>query len=182
MANYMSGPALTFNAKAVRTSTFEQIERACKAANARLGSEHRLEPEAIVEGGFVFVDWPGKQPGQYKTVRFSFERWPFVSDGTAAEGPTGTTMVLGPRDRDRISTHLKAFHGAPAFTRNEVTAVANALAACFAGCRVVRVPSDKALRSDYLCHAGSEMAAPPGAAKRQAPHREHEGAKRARAC
>ena len=151
MANYTNGPCLKFPRKASRLATFQQIQDACTVASARLGNGYRLEPEAITEGGFLFADWPGKQPGQYKSVRF-FNlkgRWPTISNGTAGNGPTGMASSIGPDSRNRIALFLKAFYGAPAFTRAEVVAVAESLAACYNGCRVTHVPSDKQLKREY---------------------------------
>jgi hypothetical protein len=118
-----------------------------------LGSDYVLEPEAITEGGCSFVSWPGKQPGQYKCVRFSFAvgKWPWITNGEAKE--EDMDRQLGPDTRNRLGTYLKALYGAPAFTRAEVVAVAEALHACFPGSRLVCVPSEARLRRDYKSNA-----------------------------
>ena len=155
MANYMSGFELRFPTGASRLASFRDIQEACAKANERLGSGYVLEPEAITEGGFSFVSWPGKQPGQYKCVRFYFAvgKWPSITNGEAAE--KDMDRQLGPDTRNRLDTHLKALYGAPAFTRAEVVAVAEALHACFPGSRLVCVPSEARLRNDYKSNARS---------------------------
>ena len=150
MANYMPGPLLRFGKGAPRSTTFRDIQDAAVAASARLGKGYLLEPEEITEGGFMFTEWPGMQPGQYKTVRFhGFRRWPFLENDAVKGGASAAATILKVRDGNDLGLYLKAFHGAPVFTRAEVVIVAESLAACFDDCRIVRVPSDSRLRGDY---------------------------------
>lgn len=153
MANYTSGFSLHFPPRAERLASFRRIRLACAEANERLGSDYVLEPEAIVEGGVNFAVWPGKQPGQYKCVRIFFHvgKWPWIKNGEADE--EDMNRKLGPDERNRLDTKLKALYGAPAFSRAEVVAVAEALQACFPGSRLVRVPSEASLRRDYKRNA-----------------------------
>ena len=139
-------------------ASFRRIREACAEANERLGSDYVLEPDESTDGGFNFASWPGKQPGQYKAIRIFFfvGRWPRISNGEAAE--KDMDRELGPDMRNRLDTHLKAFHGAPAFTRAEVDAVAEALQACFPGSRLVDVPSEARLRSNYKRNAHEAFA------------------------
>ena len=73
----------------------EDLERLCDALGNAFGPGwcFKLDRQLPVEGGVEWVDWPGKQDGMYKTLRLD---------------PTSG------------ATHLKAFHGAPVWTRSEL--------------------------------------------------------------
>lgn len=161
MANYMNGFSLNFPTGAARRASFRQIQQACAEANERLGSDYVLELEAIKEGGVKFVAWPGKKPGQYKSIRiyFGYGKWPWITNGEAAE--EDRDRELGPDTRNRLGVFLKAFYGASAFSRVEVVAVAEALQSCYPGSRLVRVPSEASLRRNYKSNAGSQGLAYP---------------------
>ena len=72
--------------------------------------------DRIFEGGIEFVDWPEKKSGkEYKTIRFcSSDGFPFYDDKTSDD----TSFHL---NRSQcVCFFLKAFYGAPAFTKKEL--------------------------------------------------------------
>ena len=153
MANYTEGPYLSFPKGATRSATFRQLQDACAAAQAILGDGYLLQPEAITNGGFCFVDWPGKRVDAYKSVRFDFENWPWLRDGVV-DGDANyiaevAASTFGPVWGNQIPTLLKAFYGAPVFTTTELQAVMSSLASCYQGCRIVKMPSNRALQRDF---------------------------------
>ena len=154
MANYVNGPYLSLTKGAVRSATFQQIQDACAAAQAKLGDGYVLQPEAITDGGFKFVDWPGKKGGAYKSVRFDFQNWPSLRDGEvfgSAEyvAEVGRLKLKAYPHGNKIYTLLKAFYGAPVFTTTELEAVMSALAACYEGCTIKKMPSNAKLLRDF---------------------------------
>lgn len=97
----------------------------------------RFGLDAAFEGGVKVVDWPGKTVSMYKCLRFGFFGGSFPQlkitegDGISAVGefPTDTldTPLIPPNGLTEISTFLKAFYGAPVWTRDEVTRVASTI-------------------------------------------------------
>ena len=76
-------------------------------------------PERIREGGVQMTHWPGKQDREYKTFRFaSSDGYPWVDDATN----DGHPFFLSRREQDYVTIKLKAFHGAPPFTDEELVA------------------------------------------------------------
>lgn len=104
------------------------------------GSGWKFEPEAITEGGIIISQWPFKTPAMYKTFRFSaysdsvlWKEWPWVQIDYRTEWLASNTVIFN-RDpiypkprvyRQWIGTCLKAFDGAPAWTREELIKVEN---------------------------------------------------------
>ena len=63
------------------------------------------------------MDWPGRSDGEYKSMRFSpTEKYPWIDENT----PDSAEFFL--TRRRYILIVLKAFHGAPAFTEEELCA------------------------------------------------------------
>lgn len=154
MANYIDGPYLSFPKNALRSATFKQLQDACVVAQEILGDGYVLQPESISHGGISFVDWPGKRVDAYKSVRFEFMNWPWLRDGEV-DGDDNyiaevAALTFGPhRHGNKITTLLKAFYGAPAFTTTELRAVMSSLASCYEGCKIVRMPSNSKLQMDF---------------------------------
>lgn len=99
-------------------------------------SQYIFEPELISEGGIECISWPGKQPNQYKSMRLLFRYYPIVKE--LYKDPTIQLHWLGPpdvrypdrhphRSPQQLSTFLKAFGGAPAWTMLELDIFADCL-------------------------------------------------------
>ena len=146
MAHCIRGPVLCFAKDAVTQTTLGRIRTACRAAAEQLGDGYAMEPDAICEGGVRFTRWPGKVDGDgaYKAVRFSGLRgWPLLTRDVSDATPLWLDEV------PRLDFFLKAFYGAPAFTVAELEAVASAIAACFSGSSVDRLPLANTLSRAY---------------------------------
>jgi len=80
----------------------------------------KFEPEPITEGGIRFKSYDGNGTGKYscyKSIRFSGNNsWPFIDKSCPWEYDD-MEMVI-PR-HSRIDLFLKAFHGAPKWTKDE---------------------------------------------------------------
>lgn len=101
---YCSGPVL----RITRDVTKAEFISICDAM--------RSTPEAITEGGFKFLNCPG-----YKSMRFWQPgiSWPFINPETVVnEWRTNNDVILF-KGVD-MTTRLKAFNGAPAFTKKEL--------------------------------------------------------------
>ena len=164
MANYMRGPHIKFPKKASRDAHYNAIRNACVIASSELGDGYNLKPEPITEGGILFVDWPGKKENNkgYKSVRLNM-RWLWINeDGSPSNSLNNNPDApVGPNSyNDRMCTFLKAFYGAPCFTRTELNAVCNALSNCFPGSKVVLMPTDASLQKDYQSNVAERFAKP----------------------
>lgn len=127
--------------KVVLTRDFTTTDAAalCDDLSRTFGPGYVFAPEAICEGGIEMRGWPGKMPGQYKTFRFgassNFGKWPWIVPGTLEQWrhspPAVVFRHLERRDamsRTGRSTSilplfLKAFHGAPCWTEEELRLV-----------------------------------------------------------
>jgi len=145
---------LYFPKGSTRSATFQQLEDACVAAQAKLGDGYVLVPD--YGEGVEFFDWPNKRGSGYKTVRFlSFigEDWPCIRDGevfgTDSYVAEAKGREFGPKNGNRITTRLKAFYGAPVFTKTELDAVMSSLASCYDGCKIIRMPSNAKLQKYF---------------------------------
>lgn len=146
MAHYMHGPQLGFGEDADRQTTLRTIREACIAAARELGEGYRLEPEPISEGGVQFTAWPGKVGDKpYKSVRFcGLRNWPLLTSDFCDD----TTIHLE-SSQGSLGFFLKAFYDAPPFTVRELTVVTAAIASCFAGSSVEKMPSADRLARAY---------------------------------
>ena len=82
---------------------------------------HRFRVEPIIEGGIEFVDWPGKKSSkEFKTIRFhSSSGFPPITSKT----PDDTNFHLNSlrfREGKCVYFFVKAFYGAPVFTKKEM--------------------------------------------------------------
>jgi hypothetical protein len=95
--------------------TYGQLRQLCAQMQMAMpGTAFR--PEAITESGVEFADWPGRAANEYKTFRFlTATGVPWIGEGT----PDGASFCLS-NDQGRVSLKLKAFHGAPAFSDDEL--------------------------------------------------------------
>jgi len=108
--------------------------------------QYRFVPEAITEGGILMWKWPGKiehgddhRRSMYKTMRITFRRgWPWIrhdydcrvekwlGDNTViCRGQTdlhldGGIPLYSTGNSRLTNTFLKAFHGAPSWTGEEL--------------------------------------------------------------
>ena len=66
--------------------TTRRLDRLCACLSRELGAV--IVPEAITEGGLLYESWPGKESGQYKTIRLSssmrVDRWPWIVENQLA--------------------------------------------------------------------------------------------------
>jgi hypothetical protein len=86
---------------------------------------YKFYPEPITEGGLV-LDWPDRTDGQYKSLRFYFNgHWPVINCTTRWDWEDSPPITL--RDKEEFGTFIKAFHGAPCWTKDELTAVKKCL-------------------------------------------------------
>ena len=97
--------------------TLGHVRDMCRMLENTLAG-YSFRPEPIKEGGIEFTDWPNKRDGEYKTFRFiTSQGFPFLSNDTSDE----EAFALSNHSQ-RITIFLKAFHGAPAFTDDELCA------------------------------------------------------------
>ncbi len=143
MSTYTSGYDLT----ATQDITCNDIALMCMDLDAKFNDhfhsdQYRFVPEAITEGGILMWKWPGKKEdgkSMYKTMRIFFRNgWPWIrhdkdccvekwlGDGTVIRRDQ-TNLHLGPgiplfphQNSLPINTFLKAFHGAPSWTVEEL--------------------------------------------------------------
>ena len=157
ISTYTSGYDLTVT----RDITCNDISLMCTDLDAKFNDhfgshEYRFVPEAITEGGILMWKWPGKKEdgkSMYKTMRITFRKgWPWIyhnndccvekwlgDDTVIRRDQTdlhlGPGIPLFPRENSRpINTFLKAFHGAPSWTVEEL----QLFEACFAKIGMVR--------------------------------------------
>jgi hypothetical protein len=115
------------------------------------GPGYSFAPEAISEGGILFADWPGRQEGEYKTLRIqlfeSGSAWPYISDTTLTEWRAGLETIIFRKGCNKYlqgGTFLKAFHGAPCWTIAELRSFRDAFAHAGITC-LEKLPTEKSL-------------------------------------
>lgn len=127
---------LLFISKTKRQITKHDIYLLCLKLQEKLGAGYKIMPEAITEGGIEFVDYPNKKKDEYKSMRmrsscngvgrrgwtqipmdFKLEDWKNNNDSLY-------TLFEGEK-KLQISTFLKAFHGAPVWTKEELLHIAD---------------------------------------------------------
>lgn len=123
---YTSG----YHLKIMRNITKKDIVVLCDDLNKTFGDGYDFRPEAINEGGILFHDFPGKSGNMYKTIRFSSgrtPRWPIINQQSVMDDwkENDTQIFVSnnfyeERYATKISTFLKAFHGAPCWTKSEL--------------------------------------------------------------
>lgn len=164
ITTYAEGPEYIIT----RTLTNKDLLAVCKLLDEAFSREYAgtcsFEPEAITEGGIEWVDWPGKQPEHYKTMRLRFRHYPFVDrlyddqeiklhwmDGDnehayqkAYPGYKRTYTKTQRKASARLRSMLKAFDDAPAWKTREL----DIFAQCFqqVGIEVKRKVTAKSLK------------------------------------
>jgi hypothetical protein len=139
--------------------TTKSIVTLCNLLEERFGAGHEFAPEPITEGGLKMTKFPGLVDGAYKTMRFSVGDssrrvgWPWItSDARKRWNALPAEDLFARRDpefgssRLQIGLFLKAFHGAPCWTRDEIRIVAQ----CFEALGFVsrgKPPSGRMLES-----------------------------------
>jgi len=129
MAHNIRGPSLHFDYKNLpKTITFAQFEDVCANISDALGPGYLCVPEKIYEGGILFKKYPGrKNKFEYKTCRVYFMDYPLVNPYMNRD----TKMYIANPPLGTLDTFLKAFHGAPRFTMDELYIITNELANVF---------------------------------------------------
>jgi hypothetical protein len=103
--------------------------------NLRLPNGYRVNRDNACEGGFLVTRWPGSEFDDkyaYKTIRFSHNcngkmkqhDWPCIIPGDDWHGDE--TIVF--EKKYELGTYLKAFHGAPCWTMQELDVFTQAFA------------------------------------------------------
>lgn len=96
------------------------------------GNEYIFEPEPISEGGIVFKEWPGKQKTHYKSFRLRCNngKWPHINENVIKEWTEKESFVIwhGEGTKINLGSYLKAFYGAPKWTKDEIYKFTVALA------------------------------------------------------
>ena len=117
-----------FTVSVTRDVTWSDLLDACYALNALLPYSS-FEPEKVAEGGILFTAWPVIGGGRYKSFRLEFDDYPGFQD--IRDVPMDTVILhrdcASRRDAPKLQSLLKAFGGAPAWTRDEVQAFADVL-------------------------------------------------------
>lgn len=167
ITTYTRGPAYYVT----RSVTDKDLVEVCRllgdAFCQRYGRRYAFRPEAISEGGIEWLEWPGKQDDQYKSMRLRFHQYPQVDK---INGPTELLLHCIPPETDhtieaiskarlrrhcvaqrrmermqrsKLASFLKAFGNAPAWTIEEL----DLFASCFGhvGILVKRVPKASSL-------------------------------------
>lgn len=104
------------------------------------GEGWKFDLEPITEGGIIITEWPGKTEDMYKSMRFSHHcmnedlrnDWPIVRLADYREEWLQSDDIIFKQDpldsqprtlNGCIGTNLKAFFGAPAWTKDELRKV-----------------------------------------------------------
>lgn len=97
------------------------LEAAFKEANYEL----KFIPEPITEGGLL-VDWPGRRPGEYKSIRFGYtlmsHSWPLVSPNTRWEWENSPPQKLFTIPLV-MALGFKALYGAPCWRVKDMSVI-----------------------------------------------------------
>ena len=117
-----------FRLRMGRDVKFGDLRRVCARLNAKFGPGHEFIPEAISEGGIEWASWPWKKAGMYKTMRLQCDVHEYPSLKERGGETTAEEHVAYPlTGKKRMGTMLKAFGGAPVWTRKELRAFGEAL-------------------------------------------------------
>lgn len=112
------------------TLTTKKVVKLCELLEEEFEKEYKggctIRPETINDGGIYFVDYPGHKPEHYKSMSFGMRDYPLVTDDTFDEWKNEEDRVLC-RDVKNKVTRLKAFYGAPLWTRKELDIVRDCL-------------------------------------------------------
>lgn len=122
--------------------------------NKEFGSEYKWEPEPITEGGIVCTNWPGKEEGQFKCIRFNakYGRWPHISkDIIDVWENSKEEQVIWPKQTEKGWLYLKAYYGAPCWTLHELKIFMRIFETVGIHCSKRSLPSKKELKDTNSC-------------------------------
>lgn len=117
--------------------TKHDIYKICLSLNDKFGEGYEFFPEPICEGGILMKKFPDKKDNQLKTMRIcgrdeedNYGKWPIIHENlNINEWKDNNEKIYFyvPRfytnknkKKFLIHTVLKAFHGAPVWTKNEL--------------------------------------------------------------
>lgn len=122
--------------------TTHDIAKVCKDISKTLGKGYCIIPEPISEGGLLWLNYPGKKAGEYKSMRLGCcngSNWPIITDWTETGADTWLNQpaeILSSVDvkylfgkkvqPKKLSIFFKAFYGAPVFTVHEISTIQDA--------------------------------------------------------
>ncbi len=133
MQTYVNG----YRLKALRDITTHDFVKLCQLLKEQFANhdskvDHSFVPERITEGGILFIKYPGKSSGAYKSMRLRATmqekgydvvrtvKWPMIqTDQLAIWSGEAEVKTLYPKGT-QIQTFLKAFYEVPAWTRAEL--------------------------------------------------------------
>lgn len=152
------GPEL----KVTENLTHKDFIELCKLLTVEFGEGYEFIPEGISEGGILWKKWPGYETKHYKTMRVPVNRhagdplekcgssktcrWPYIHERTVmVDWESDESILVYKSKQNRIYTYLKAYHGAPAWTVDEL----NKFKKCFKqfGIHCYRIPSKTKLKN-----------------------------------
>jgi len=93
----------------------------CEKLGLVFGVEHTFIPEPITEGGIKIENFPNKKNGSYKSIRFHYKeagKWPWVDLLKLDVWKDNNEVIF--TKLGKITTVLKAFHGAPCWSIDEL--------------------------------------------------------------
>jgi hypothetical protein len=137
--------------------TKDKMETLTSELNMKLPNGYRVKREAICEGGFCVYEWPGSEFDDrysYKSIRFTENfnggkphDWPTIKRGDDWSGDETIIFEKG----YELGTYLKAFHGAPCWTMQEL----NVFTEAFASMDITLKPRQKTklaeMERDLIC-------------------------------
>ena len=144
-----------FNILSEKNITTKDISKLCRRLTEEFNkmfnsNEFKFEPEPITEGGIIMVNFPNKDDEMYKTIRIQLgfmnnrDKWPWIQNEMIEKWESEPESKIITKD-EIISTFLKAFHGAPVWTIEELEIFEN----CFSEIGLKRkgkYPSKKSLK------------------------------------
>jgi hypothetical protein len=114
----------------VRKSDYiKMCEAISEGINNLNNSNIKMQPEAISEGGMVMTGLDNKE--WYKTMRHATYKWEWINDDTYDKWKSsdeilwnaGTKSKYASHQPSTVTTYLKAFHGAPVWTLEELNII-----------------------------------------------------------
>jgi len=142
---YFAGPNIRVSRNITTKTMVNLIDALCE----RFGPGYSFALEPISEGG---IQMTSVEHG-FKTFRFNlnnYGEWPSINGATTLQSwrdNEHATVIWNARDAVmRGGLFLKAFHGAPCWTRDELNKVASALASVGITCLKTGWPSDSKLQ------------------------------------
>lgn len=129
---YACGPRL-------RATAHVRLRDVQSAVECLRSSGVPVKLEGVDGGGLVWTKGPG-----YRSIRLGIPDWPWINDdGTpVAEGNWDAVVMSAGQT---FSTTLKAFHGAPPFTVDELATLFNIICAAIDGVKASHMPAAKHL-------------------------------------